>query len=68
MVLGCFGRRLRCRGAWMAIITVPGLIDNNVRITAWCNPCRHHDVLDLDALGQRLGFDYTTMHADLTPG
>ena len=43
------------------------MIANNVRLTAWCNPCRHHDVLDLDALGRQLGFDHSTMHDDLTP-
>ena len=48
-------------GPGMAINTVQGLIDNNVRLTAWCNHCRHHDVLDLDALGQRLGFDHSTL-------
>jgi len=30
-------------------------------------PTRHHDVLDLDALGHQLGFDHSTMHDDLTP-
>ena len=43
----------------MAINTIGGLIEHHIRLTAWCNACRHHDVLDLDALGQRLGFERT---------
>jgi len=41
----------------ISINTVQGLIDHHLRLTAWCNACRHHDLLDLDALGLR-GFDH----------
>jgi len=34
----------------MAINTIGGLIEHHIRLTAWCNACRHYDQLDLDAL------------------
>ena len=40
----------------MPATTVRRLIDNNVRLHALCKACRHHDALDLDALGLRPGF------------
>jgi DNA-directed RNA polymerase subunit RPC12/RpoP len=32
-----------------------------------CETCHHTVDLDLEALGQPLGFDHSTMHDDLTP-
>ena len=49
------------------IDTFRSLIDHDYSLTAWCHACRHHNVLDLPKLGQRLGFDHSTMHDDLTP-
>lgn len=46
---------------------IQALIDHPYKLTAWCNRCRHHKVLDLQKLGERLGFDHSILHDDLTP-
>ena len=51
----------------MAINTIRACWTTASTCTAWCNVCRHMVVLDLDELGGRLGFDYSTMHDALTP-
>ena len=58
---------VRQAGLTISIDNIARLIDNHVRLTAWCNVCRHHDLLELDALGHPLGFYHSTMHSDLTP-
>lgn len=45
---------------------IQALIDHNYSLTAWCGPCNRHVKLDLHKLGARLGFDHSTMHADIT--
>ncbi len=37
--------------------TIGGAIALDLKITAWCNACRHSAVLDLDALARLLGPD-----------
>ena len=46
---------------------IRALIDHQYELRASCYGCRHNQVLDLHALGERLGFDHSTMHDDLTP-
>jgi hypothetical protein len=46
---------------------IRALIDHHYQLRASCYGCRHNMVLDLQALGERLGFDHSTMHDDLTP-
>ena len=45
---------------------IQALIDHDYSLSAWCGPCNRHVKLDLQQLGQQLGFDHSTMHADLT--
>ena len=46
---------------------IRALIEHHYELRAACHGCRHNQVLDLHALGERLGFDHSTMHEDLTP-
>ena len=46
---------------------IRSLIDHHYDLRATCHGCRNNKVLDLHALGERLGFDHSTMHDDLTP-
>ena len=43
------------------------LIDDDMSLHAWCQSCRHHVDLDLDALGKRLGYEHSTMADELAP-
>jgi hypothetical protein len=45
------------------ISTIQDLIDNQMRVSVHCNAydCRHSAKLDLQALGERLGFDFVTI-------
>lgn len=51
----------------ISLSTIQALIDHPHTLRAWCDRCGHHKVLDLQALGERLGFNHSTMHDDLTP-
>lgn len=46
---------------------IQALIDARYTLRAWRERCGHHKVLDLQKLGERLGFDHSTMHDNLTP-
>jgi ribosomal protein S27E len=46
---------------------IRALIDHHYDLRVSCSGCRHNKVLDLHALGERLGYDHSTMHDDLTP-
>ena len=50
-----------------SIGTIRDLINHDYTLTAWCRGCQHSRALDLQKLGERLGFDHSTMHDDLTP-
>jgi hypothetical protein len=50
-----------------SINTIGGFINHGVTLTAWCEACQHTVELDLDALGQRLGFDHSVLHDALAP-
>jgi hypothetical protein len=45
---------------------IRALIDHHYQLRVNCR-CHHNRILDLQALGERLGFDHSTMHDDLTP-
>lgn len=49
--------------------TIQEFIETGDRLTAWCQDvkCRHHAVLDMAALRDRLGPDHGAMHDDLVP-
>ncbi len=49
--------------------TIRGRIDGDYEIWAYCEGrlCTHGKRLDLKAVGEKLGFDHSTMHADLSP-
>lgn len=47
--------------------TIGALIKMEHNLRAYCNACHHCVKLDLQSLGQRLGFDHSTMHNDLVP-
>lgn len=47
--------------------TIQGAIDLGETIRADCNECRHHAVLDLLALRDRLGPEHGALHRDLVP-
>ena len=54
-------------GGAIVINHIRSLIDHHYELRVSCYGCRHNRVLDLQALGKRLGFDHPTMHDDLTP-
>lgn len=49
------------------INTIGALIRHNHRLGAYCNAveCHHYKQLDLQALGERLGMEHSTMRPDL---
>lgn len=51
----------------IALDHIQALIDHPHTLRAHCNRCRHHTALDLQKLGERLGFDHSTLHDDLVP-
>jgi hypothetical protein len=52
----------------MAIVidTIQALIDHDEELTMWCDK-NHSRKVDLQKLGNWLGFDHSIMHDDLTP-
>lgn len=51
----------------ISLDNIQALIDTPHTLRAHCHSCRHQKVLDLQKLGERLGFDHSTMHNDLVP-
>lgn len=47
--------------------TIAGHIASHYKMWAWCVNCHHSAQLDLQALGERLGFDHGTLHHEITP-
>jgi hypothetical protein len=50
----------------IVIDTIQALIDHDEELTMWCDK-NHSRKVDLQKLGNWLGFDHSTMHDDLTP-
>jgi hypothetical protein len=48
------------------VATIQDQIDHGMEITGFCRN-NHYRKLDLQKLGEWLGFDHSTMHEDLTP-
>ncbi len=46
----------------MLIDTIGSLIEHPHKLGATCHTCHHFRWLDLQALGERLGFEHSTMH------
>ncbi|TPN11746.1 hypothetical protein FJ971_10090 [Mesorhizobium sp. B2-1-2] len=47
--------------------TIQSLIDERMRVTAYCSSCHHSQDLDLEELKARLGPDAPAMEWDLRP-
>ena len=50
-------------GIW----TVQELIDQRMRLHAYCDSCNHNEMLDLQALRDKIGPDAPAMAGDLIP-
>jgi hypothetical protein len=47
--------------------TIRYLIDHQKSLTVSCSRCNRHVVMDLNAIGNRLGYDHRYLAADLVP-
>lgn len=54
-------------GGMIRIDHIQICIDRGYGIRAHCGKCRRFVELDLHKLGERLGYDHSTMHDDMVP-